>query len=261
MSAATTDSTLSPDLLGFAERLADAARPVVSRLFRAGAAITDKPDSTPVTEADREIERSLRALIGESHPDHGILGEEYGAERADADWVWVLDPIDGTKSFITGKPTFGTLIALCRQGRPVLGVIDHAATGERWVGAVGHGCRLNGAPAETRPCPSLARARFSTTAPEMFQAATLDRLRDAVHVMSYGGDCYQYGLIASGHLDLVVEAGMQPYDYCALVPVIEQAGGVISDWQGRALGLGSDGTVLAAGGQPVHDAAVALLTG
>lgn len=261
MSAATPDSALPPELLDFAERLADAARPVIHRLFRAGAAITDKPDATPVTEADREIERRLRALIGETYPDHGILGEELGTDRADAEWVWVLDPIDGTKSFITGKPTFGTLIALCRQGRPVLGVIDHAATGERWTGAAGDGCRLNGAPARTRACPALARARFSTTAPEMFEAATLDRLRAAVHVMSYGGDCYQYGLVASGHLDLVVEAGMQPYDYCALVPVIEQAGGTISDWQGRPLGLGSDGTVLATGGKPVHDAAVALLAG
>lgn len=255
-------SELPSELIGFAERLADAARPVVQRLFRSGVAIDDKADATPVTEADREIERILRGMITAAYPDHGILGEEYGPDRTDAAWVWVLDPIDGTKAFITGRPTFGTLIALCRHGRPVLGVIDHGALGDRWVGAPGHGCRLNGRPTAVRAgCRSVAQARFSTTAPEMIDPALLQRLTGAAHIVTYGDDCFQYGLLASGHLDLVVESTMQPYDYCALVPVVQQAGGVITDWAGRALGLGSDGTVLAAASEAVAREARGMMTG
>jgi len=176
--------------------------------------------------------------------------------------VWVLDPIDGTKSFISGIPLFGTLIALLHRGRPVLGIIDQPISRERWCGVVGQQSTHNGAAIRTRPCPVLAAATLFATSPDMFQgadAAAFVRLKSAAKLTRHGGDCYAYGLLASGFIDCVVEAGLKPYDYCALVPVIEGAGGIMTDWQGRALGLASDGRVFAAGDRGLHAAARALL--
>jgi len=256
------------ELVDFAERLADEARRVIRPCFRGGIAIEDKPDETPVTRADREAEAALRALIAGHYPDHGVIGEEHGTERGEAALVWVLDPIDGTKRFITGNPLFGTLIALLRDGRPCLGVIDMPMLGERWVGAAGRPTRFREAGGEaravaTRACEALGRAMLSATSPQMFSAAELpafERLRRAVKTPLYGGDCYNYALLASGFSDLVVEAGMAVYDFMALVAVVEGAGGTITDWSGRPLGPGSDGRVLAAGDARLHEAALALLT-
>ncbi len=247
-----------------AERLAETARSTVLGYFRTGIAVDDKADASPVTRADRETEAAMRALIGEVFPDHGIFGEEYGAERMDADYVWVLDPIDGTKSFVIGKPLFGTLVALLHEGTPIIGVIEMAALGERWVGAVGRPTTMNGQPTRTRPCPSLADAWLSTTTPEMFaneDATAFARLRAGCRGAVYGADCYAYGLISLGSLDLVCEAQMKPYDYCALVPIVDGAGGRISDWCGRPLGLDSDGRVIAAGDPAAHARAVEALAG
>jgi inositol-phosphate phosphatase/L-galactose 1-phosphate phosphatase/histidinol-phosphatase len=245
-----------------AERLADAARPIIRRYFRTPLAIDDKDDDSPVTIADREAEAAMRALIGERFPDHGIIGEEHGRDRADADYVWVLDPIDGTKAFITGKPSFGTLIALAFRGRPVLGVIDQAIIGERWVGAEGRGTTLNGRDVRVRPCPDLSHAYAYTTGPDHFDAATRpawDRIAGRVKTARYGADCYAYALLATGCVDLVVEAGLKPYDYAALVPVIAGAGGIATDWRGGALTLASDGRVCAAGDPRLHAEALAVL--
>lgn len=247
-----------------AERLAEAVRPIVMGYFRSGVTIDDKADTTPVTAADREAEATMRRMIGEACPEHGILGEEYGADRIDATHVWVLDPIDGTKSFVTGKPLFGTLIALLREGMPIVGVIDMPALGERWVGVDGRPTTFNGGPAKARRCPDLSRAWLYASSPHMFPEAddeAFERLRLKCRAAIYGADCYAYGLLASGTVDLVCEATTQPHDYCALVPVVTGAGGIIGDWQGRPLGLESDGRVLAAGDEGAHAAAREVLAG
>ena len=249
-------------LIAFANELADAAGGIVRRYFRRGVAVDDKADLSPVTIADREAELALRALIETRFPEHGILGEEHGSRRTDAERVWVLDPIDGTKSFISGVPLFGTLIALAERGTPVLGVIDQPISRERWIGARGHKSTLNGAPISTRACPTLAAAALFATSPDMFRGADAEgfqRLKGAVKLARFGGDCYAYGLLAAGFIDLVVEAGLKPYDYAALAPVIAGAGGSMTDWSGKPLGLGSDGRVLACGDPRLAGAARGLL--
>ncbi len=250
-------------LIEFAGRLADAGGQVVRRYFRTPLDVDSKTDATPVTVADREAEQVMRAEIEAAWPGHGIIGEEYGAVREHAEYVWVLDPIDGTKAFIAGKPMFGTLIALLRDGAPILGLIDQPVSGERWIGASGRPTIFNGRPAATRGCASLAEATLNTTGPDLFEGADVarfGRLSRASKLALYGGDCYAYGLLASGFIDLIAEAGLNPYDFCALIPVIEGAGGVITDWRGRALDLQSDGCVVAAGDPAVHAQAVEVLS-
>ena len=250
-------------LTGFALDLAEIARPIVRRHFRAGAAITTKADGSPVTEADRAVEQAMREAIGSAYPDHGIVGEEFGDTAPDAEWVWVLDPIDGTRSFITGKPVFATLIGLAHYGQPVLGIIDQAIMGERWLGVTGAATTLNDAPARVRPCEALAQAALYTAGPEWFLGAdreAFDRLHHEVLITQYSADAYAFGLLASGQVDLAVECGLKPYDYWALIPVIEGAGGVITDWSGDPLTLKSPGKVLAAGDQQVHRRAIATLS-
>lgn len=253
----------SPEaLVALAEHLADAARPVIMGYFRTGAAIDTKADASPVTAADREAEAVMRRLILDAYPEHGILGEEHGPERLDARYLWVLDPIDGTKSFVTGKPLFGTLIALLRDGVPIVGVIDMPALAERWVGAEERPTTFNGRAVHTRQPAELGDAWLYATSPDMFRGTDRDRfarLVDRVRAAVYGADCYAYGLLANGTVDIVCEASLQPYDYCAVVPVITGAGGVITDWQGRPLGIASDGRVLAAGERQIHAAALEVL--
>ena len=253
-----------PAFIDLGLRLADAAAAVVRRYFRTPVAVDDKADASPVTVADREAEAAMRRLLAAEVPDHGIYGEEHGVERPDAEYVWVLDPIDGTKAFITGKPSFGTLIALLHRGRPILGIIDQAIIGERWLGAAGRPTMLNDAPARVRACPDLGRAALYSTGPEIFsgdEVAAFERLRGAVKLTRYGADCYAYGLLAAGFVDVVAEASLQPYDYCALIPVIEGAGGIVTDWTGGRLGLTRNARVLAAGDARTHAQAMAALAG
>ncbi len=248
--------------LALAGRLADASGAIIRRYFRRRITIDQKSDRTPVTIADRAAEKAMRRLIAARFPKHGILGEEYGKVRADADYVWVLDPIDGTKSFISGVPLFGTLIALTYRGQPVLGVIDQPISHERWIGAAGCKTTFNGKPVKTRACPRLDAATLYATSPEMFQkrdAAAFERLRRKVKLARFGADCYAYALLASGFVDLVVEADLKPYDFCALAPVIEGAGGTITDWLGKKLDLASDGRVIAAGDKALARRARAML--
>ena len=236
--------------IALAETLADAAGDIARRYFRKKIGVQQKADRSPVTIADRAAEKAMRRLIEIAFPFDGIVGEEFGARNADADYVWVLDPIDGTKSFISGVPLFGTLIALTYRGRPVLGVIDQPVQRERWLGAAGRKTTFNGRAIKTRRCAGLGAATLYATAPEMFakrNATAFERLRRKVKLARFGADCYAYGLLASGFIDLVVEADLKPYDFCALLPVIEGAGGRMTDWQGRALTLRSDGRVIASG--------------
>lgn len=254
---------VTQDLIDLATRAANLSRPILRRYFRADLDVVRKGDESPVTQADREAEAAIRRLLAREAPDHGIIGEEHGTERADADFVWVLDPLDGTRAFVVGKPTFGTLIALAYKGEPVLGVIDMPVLDERWIGAAGHETTFNGAAAKTRACKRLADAWINTTSPEMFSGAretAFNSVRAASAGCNYGGDCYGYALVASGHLDATIEAGMQTYDFMALAPVVQGAGGIITDWAGKPLGLESDGSVIAAGDARVHAEAVALLS-
>jgi inositol-phosphate phosphatase/L-galactose 1-phosphate phosphatase/histidinol-phosphatase len=262
MPAAPAVETCPAEFVALAHRLADAAGEAIRRRFRTRVEVDVKADESPVTLADREAEAVMRELIEAAYPDHGIIGEEFGARAADAEHVWVLDPIDGTRAFITGRPTFGTLIGLARAGRPLLGVIDQPITGERWLAGAGITATLDHRPIAARQCGDLADAILYTTGPEWFEGAdetAFLRLRDAVRMTLYNADCYAFGLLAAGFVDLVVEAKLQVYDYWAVIPVVEEAGGVITDWQGAPLALEGDGTVLAAGDRAAHRAALELL--
>ena len=246
-----------------AEKLADIARPIVTNYFRSNIKILDKENLTPVTAADREAETAIRIVLESECPKHGILGEEFGSHNLDAEYVWIIDPIDGTKAFVTGKPLFGTLIALCKNGSPVLGIIDQPILKERWIGAIGHPTTHNGNLISTRACKRIGDAWLSATSPDMFigkHETAFKQLAGKVKFSLYGGDCYSYGLLASGFSDIICEATMQPYDYCALVPIIEGAGGKISNWAGEPLKISSDGTVLATGDAILHEIAIKILS-
>jgi inositol-phosphate phosphatase/L-galactose 1-phosphate phosphatase/histidinol-phosphatase len=251
------------EFIGLAHRLADASGVVIRQYFRTPVAVDDKADASPVTIADREAERVMRELIQQVYPQHGIYGEEMGIKDKDAEFVWVLDPIDGTKSFITGKPLFGTLIALLHNGQPILGMIDQPITRERWIGGLNLATTLNGQTVKVRNCPELNQAILYATTPLMFEGQDkigFERLCQQIKLSLYGADCYAYALLAMGLVDLVVEADLSPYDYCSHIPIIEQAGGVITDWQGKTLGLESDGRVVAAGDKALHQKVLSILS-
>jgi myo-inositol-1(or 4)-monophosphatase len=241
------------DFLPVAEAAADLAGAAIRPLFRSALLVEAKGDASPVTEADRAAERAIRALLAEKLPTHGVIGEEYGTTNPDAEWVWVLDPIDGTRPFVTGRPLFGTLIGLLHRGTPVLGLIDQPVTAERWIGVAGQRTRFRspmGGTVGCRPCPTLGTAELSCSSPDMFDAETAPRfgaVKAAARRTTWGGDCYAYGLVALGLVDVVVDATMKPWDWAALVPVIEGAGGRCTDWAGRPLRLDGDGTVVAVG--------------
>jgi myo-inositol-1(or 4)-monophosphatase len=246
---------VTPDtdsLIAAAVAAADVAGAVIRPFFRATIVTDQKADRSPVTIADRTAERAMRAVLSERFPDHGILGEEFGIDRPEAAFRWVLDPIDGTRAFITGRPTFGTLIALFQNDRPIIGIIDQPVTGERWIGVLGRPTSFRGpygGVAGCRACPSLSNAELSCTSPEMLgaQKPRWERLRKAVRRNYWGGDCYAHGLVALGNIDVIAECDMKVWDWGPLVPVIEGAGGSVTDWQGQPLRPGGDGTVLSVG--------------
>jgi len=247
-----------------ANRLADAARAAITPLFRGDWTAQTKSDSSPVTQADRAAEAAMRAILESDRPDDGIIGEEYGRHNEDAGRQWVLDPIDGTISFMAGRPIFGTLIALMQDGWPVLGIIDQPIAGERWVGRLGTGTTFNNRPVHTRTGIALDQCVLATSSPHYFtadQAEAYMALAKAAGgnkrqgTIVYGGDCYNYGLLAGGHIDIVCEAGLEIYDYAALVPVVEGAGGTMSDWQGNPLdadSAASEGGQVIALGDPAR---------
>jgi inositol-phosphate phosphatase/L-galactose 1-phosphate phosphatase/histidinol-phosphatase len=248
----------------FAHSLADTAGEILRRYFRTAISVDDKADTSPVTIADREAEAAMRKAINARFPEDGILGEEMGNERIDAPFVWVLDPVDGTKSIITGKPLFGTLIGIAENSVPSFGIIDQPVTRERWCGSREAKATLNGETQNVSIKTTLHQAILYATTPYMFQGKDRDafeRLAAKVKHPLFGADCYAYGLLASGHADIVCEADLKPYDYFGPAAVVESAGGVITDWEGKPLTLASNGRVLAAATPALHQAALAILNG
>jgi inositol-phosphate phosphatase / L-galactose 1-phosphate phosphatase / histidinol-phosphatase len=233
-----------------AHLLADAAGAAIRPLWRVPHGLEAKSDASPVTRADREAEDAMRRLLIAERPMDAIQGEEAGRREGSSGRTWVLDPIDGTKSFIAGRPIFGTLIALLADGWPVLGVIDQPILKERWIGVTGRPTLMNGSPVRTRACPDLKASVLATTSPAMFddgQLHAFEHLEAACGHAVLGGDCYSYACLASGHVDVVVEAQLKLHDFAALVPVIEGAGGRVCDWSGDPLTETSSGEVIAAG--------------
>ncbi|MFZ1963791.1 MAG: histidinol-phosphatase [Roseiarcus sp.] len=267
------------DFAVFVERLAQVSGEVILPFFRTTIGAEDKSRGgvfDPVTEADRGAEAAMRRLIAQTFPAHGVIGEEYGQDRPDAEYVWVLDPIDGTKSFISGLPTWGTLIGLMRRGEPVYGMMAQPFTRERYFGD-GTRARVRclapsrgeGAPNEwatrglrTRACASLAEATVMTTNPALIRDAAdrqaYGRVEQLARLVRYGGDCYAYCALAGGFVDLVIEANLKPHDVVALIPIVIGAGGLITTWDGGDAAKG--GRVIAAGDPRVYEEARRLLT-
>ena len=255
------------DFSAFINRLATSSGETILPFFRTSLLIEDKSasqDFDPVTEADRAAEAVMRRLIKANFPQHGIVGEEFGNEREDAEYVWVLDPIDGTKSFIAGFPIWGTLIALLHQGTPVFGMMHQPFIAERFSGDSGS-ATYRGPSGErklaVRRCASLKEATSYTTSPRLMNdadRAAFGRVEQEVRLTRYGGDCYSYCMLAAGHLDLVIETELKPYDIAALIPIITGAGGVVTTWEGEPAQNG--GRIIAAGDPRVHEAALKLLT-
>lgn len=256
-----SDSALD-EWLAFARQLADAAHDLLAPAAALRPEVEVKADRSFVTALDAQIETRLRELIGERYPAHGILGEEHGASSLDAEVVWVLDPIDGTAPFIAGVPVFGTLIALAVAGQPLIGLLHLPVTRQRWEGVVGRPTTLNGTAVRTRPCASLGQAILSSSNPDFFSAAerpALDTLREHTAWRIYGGCCMSYGLLAAGRTDIAIDTGFKVWDYAPFRPIVEGAGGLITDWQGHALTLASGAQVLAAGSADRHDEARRLI--
>ena len=255
--------------IGTAHHLADLSSAAILPYFRRTMKVDNKAAAgkfDPVTAADRAAERAIAKAIKAAWPDHGIVGEEYGTKVGSSPYRWVIDPIDGTKAFILGFPIWGTLIGLMHGDQPVLGLMNQPFTGERfWSGPSSSAMRgPDGRERriKTRACVSLADAMFVTTHPDMFKAGEerrgFEAIRAATRYTRYGGDCYAYCMLAAGHIDIVVEAGLKPYDIAALIPIIEKAGGRCTSWDGGSAANG--GRVVAAGDPRVHEAAVRILS-
>jgi inositol-phosphate phosphatase/L-galactose 1-phosphate phosphatase/histidinol-phosphatase len=282
------------ELLTFALFLADTAAVISRRYFRHNLSIDTKAGNFPVTQADREIEATLRRLINEKYPSHAIIGEEYESKVGSDDYAWVIDPIDGTVAFTTGKPTFTTLIALTKNGKAVFGIIDQPISRERFIGVDNYGAYLTvGAstkittvqtdgpdskqalpvvpisllstfnlPLKTSQINSLSQARLNATTPYMFNPEEMvwfNKLKDNVRVCSWGGDAYAYALLASGHIDLIMESQLQYYDVAAVAPIIEASGGIISTWQGEPITPQFTGQCLASANYELHNLALKII--
>ena len=258
------------DFSAFANELADAARLETVPRFRAGAAVACKSGERfdPVTDADREAERRIRRMIAAAFPEHGIIGEEFGAEREGARRRWVLDPVDGTRAFVCGVASWATLIALEEDGRPIVGVIDQAFTDERWVGADGRSTFVHAGeprPCRVSGCTDIGAARLSTTDPRETayfskdEADAFARVAARARVCRFSLDAYAFGLLALGELDLVVDASLKHHDYAALIPVVEGAGGVITGWRGEPLADSPRGRIVAAASLALHAVALEML--
>ena len=225
-------------MLELSETLVEAVRPTVLAGFRSGGHAENKSDSSPVTQTDRDAEIIMRKIIEREYPEHGILGEEFGITRPNSEIFWILDPIDGTKSFIAGKPTFGSLVAVVHKDRPIIGVIDIPMSGDRWVGAVDRRTTLKNVEVSTRSCKEIESAWLCATSHKMFTSNHYQKfceLEEKCANVIFGTDCMGYGLLASGWLDIVCEDTMALHDFAAHIPIIEGAGGVITDWAGLPL--------------------------
>jgi myo-inositol-1(or 4)-monophosphatase len=254
------------DFAAFVDQLASVSGEAILPFFRTSLSVEDKSlgnNFDPVTAADRAAEVAMRTLIRDQFPTHGIIGEEFGDERTDAEYVWVLDPIDGTKSFISGMPAWGTLIALTRGGEAVYGMMHQPFTRERFTGD-GAAASYRGPAGErallARSCPGLDQAILMTTSPLLMDDAervAFGRVEKAARLSRYGGDCYAYCMLAAGHVDLVIECGLKPFDIVPLMPIITGAGGMVTAWDGGPARNG--GRIIAAGDKRVHAAAMEIL--
>ena len=236
--------------LTFAEKLANFSRSILISQSMNIPKITIKNDESYVTETDRAIERRLRDEIRRKFPDHGIIGEEFPDINSEAEFVWILDPIDGTAAFVAGIPVYGTLIALAWKGMPFIGVIDHPLTDDRWVGVSNRNAFKNGSPITTRSCVDITEAYVTCSNPDFMsknQLQKFKRLRDSVSYVQYGASCFAYGTLASGRSDFAIDAGLEAFDMYACAAVIQGAGGVVTNWTGDNLTFNMDGTVIAAG--------------
>lgn len=248
----------------FAIELADTARRMIEQHRRDRLGVSVKPDRSLVTAMDMAIETELRAMIVARFPGHGIIGEEQEWQREDADFVWVLDPIDGTASFIAGMPVYGTLIALAHRGVPMLGIIDIPPVDARWLGVAGRPTLKNGAPCRVKSCEDLSLAMMSTSNPDFYSDAerpALDLLRKRTNWRIYGAAALAYGLLTDGGTDVALDTGLKVYDYAPFRPIIEGAGGVITDWQGQPVTLKTGPRILAAGDARKHREIVEMLSG
>jgi histidinol phosphatase-like enzyme (inositol monophosphatase family) len=251
-----------PELVKFANTVADAARRTSLRYFRAGPELHIKADGSPVTVADRETEQVIRDLLTQSYPRHGVFGEEFGWTPSDRPYTWIVDPIDGTKSYLAGAPTFGMLLTLLYDGVPALGIIDIPALDERWCGAVGQATTMNGRPVKSRDCAAVEQAVLTVISPDKFEGGdrtAVEALSRLACVRRYSSDGYSHALLASGYVDMVAAVGQQPFDYLAVVPVVEGAGGCITDWGGEPLSLDSDGRILVTATAALHREALNVL--
>ncbi|HTT85152.1 MAG TPA: inositol monophosphatase family protein [Rhizomicrobium sp.] len=243
--------------------MADAAGEIALKYFRSDPVVDEKEDHSPVTRADREIEAKLRSMIQQDFPSHGIVGEEYGRENEEAEFVWFIDPIDGTKSFAIGRPLFGTIIGLTHAGRPVAGLVDQAFTQERWFGIADIFCRHNGRRVKVAAPRDLRDARLYVGSPVSFWdqpcSAGYETLCRTAKWTQYSGDCYAYGLLACGWIDLVVERDLSAHDIVGIAPIVSGAGGFISNWNGGEVDASTDGNVVAASTRELAVSALDLL--
>lgn len=250
------------ELVAFAHQVADAVAQVHRKYYRQPVSTEYKDDSSPVTQADKEAESVVRDMVMRRFPDHGILGEEYPAYQPEAEFLWVVDPVDGTKYFMTGHPVFALLLGLAYQGKFILGVIDQAISNERWIGADGYGSYLNNQAISTRKCKALNKAILARPGYEWHTAGRdhyIDTLWKSAHWSQWGVAPYDYGLLAAGHIDVVINAGPVIHDFAALDPVIRNAGGLITDWFGQPLTVDSPNHIIAVGDAQLLPEAIQLL--
>lgn len=251
------EQLLNDEFFIFAVELADIAANISSKNFRQQFEINSKEGNYPVTAIDLEIEAKIRNLIKHNYPDHGVIGEEFANSGVDKEYVWVIDPIDGTVAYTTGKATYSTLIALLKDGEPVMGIIDQPIMKERFIGVKEYGAWLNGNRLKTSNCNDLATARLNATTPNMFKTeyekAAFSALQNMVRVTSFGGDSYAYGLLAAGHIDIIIESDLKYYDVASVIPIIEESGGVITNWDGELICLGNfTGRCLVSANKELH---------
>jgi inositol-phosphate phosphatase/L-galactose 1-phosphate phosphatase/histidinol-phosphatase len=251
---------LTKEMIDFANHLADLSGEVIQKYYRKPNDEVTKEDDSPVTKADRGAEEVMRAAIEKKFPTHGIIGEEYGIKEANSDYTWVLDPIDGTSSFIIGRPIFGTLIALVYKGKSILGIMNQPITNERWIGIEGEGSFFNGQKIQTRKCREIGHAVMCASSSFYFQNGDEEILKKVtsqtkyqkIGGIIYGGDCYSYVSLASGFVDIVLDPGLKIYDYAATMPIVQMAGGIVTDWQGNDPKLESGVKLLACGDKELH---------
>jgi inositol-phosphate phosphatase/L-galactose 1-phosphate phosphatase/histidinol-phosphatase len=252
---------INKEIINFAHHLADISGEVIKKYFRIDNGEVTKDDDSPVTKADQEAEKVMREAIEKQFPDHGIIGEEYGVKAAKSDYTWILDPIDGTSSFIIGRPIFGTLIGLSYKGKSVLGIMNQPITSERWIGIEGDASYFNNKKIRTRNCTEISNAVMCSSSSFYFQNADEEILKRICGLTKYqklggiiyGGDCYSYASLASGFIDIVLDPGLKVYDYAATMPIVQMAGGVITTWEGNDPQLKSGVKLVACATKELHE--------